>query len=533
MFHYNDRDSNNDDNEDGSDTRVGLSYSLPVHLELGGRQAEGSSGTADAADPERADGSDVDGDRTGGGTGRGASQPFQNFAVFSNEQGPLAAPHLLRILQSLTGGWPRLVDGRLVVPRADGTPLVLASSQQLFAWVHRFAHVHWETKPGYLRKSEFFHFTRQNAEEFRALETLPHVPPLDGNLYHLPELPVPDGQRLGELLDFFCPATEDDRRLVAALFATVFWGGEPGQRPVFLISGPEVDPEPQRAGRGLGKTTLVGTLGELAGRPLHFDDGEGIGAIKKRLLSPAADRLRLAVLDNVKSECFGGAGLESIVTAEVVSGYRLYAAEASRPNTLVWIVTANGAGFTKDMAQRTVQIRLGRPPEFDPAWSDRVKRFVRGNRLGLIADLCGVLNRPASDADATFSRWASWEREVLGRVDPELSSLPLVHARREHLDEEDSRSDQIAELIRQMIVRGGLEPERCRLLIAMDDLADCLTRWLGRRVTVLSVTKTIKQLHIAELAGVVKTRDRNYWEWVGDACPLDEERQVFRAGRAA
>ena len=333
MFQHNDKDSDNDSNEGGGDTQVGLSHSPPVHLELGGRQTEGSSGTADDADLDRADTSNADGDRTAGGAGHGASQPFQNFAVFSNEQGPLAAPHLLRILQSLTGGWSRLVDGRLVAPRADGTPLTLASSQQLFAWVHRFAHVHWETKPGYLRKSEFFQFVRQNAEEFRALETLPHVPPLDRNLYYLPKLSVPDGKRLGELLDFFCPATEDDRRLNAALFATAFWGGEPGQRPVFLISGPEVAPEPQRAGRGLGKTTLVGTLGELAGRPLHFDDGEGIASIKKRLLSPAADRLRLAVLDNVKSECVSGAGLESIVTAEVVSGYRLYVADAPLMNS--------------------------------------------------------------------------------------------------------------------------------------------------------------------------------------------------------
>ena len=89
------------------------------------------------------------------------------------------------------------------------------------------------------------------------------------------------------------------------LFLTPFWGGGPGDRPAFVIGGPENDGP--RAGRGVGKTTLVELVGELAGGYLDCEIDEKAGDIKTRLLSADARGYRVALLDNVKSLHFSSA----------------------------------------------------------------------------------------------------------------------------------------------------------------------------------------------------------------------------------
>ncbi len=95
----------------------------------------------------------------------------------------------------------------------------------------------------------------------------------------------------------------------------------------------------------------------------HVDvrPGEDIDRLMTRLLSPAALDRRVVLLDNVKTLKFSWADLEALITSDIISGRRLYAGEGRRPNSLLWCITLNRAGLSKDLAQRVVIIRLRRP----------------------------------------------------------------------------------------------------------------------------------------------------------------------------
>lgn len=138
-----------------------------------------------------------------------------------------------------------------------------------------------------------------------------------------PPIPEPSG-RLGLLLDFFCPATPVDRELLKAFFLTLFWGGPPGSRPAFLITGPEDDPF---QGRGIGKTKVSEVAAELAGGYVDVSPNDQIADVKTRLLSDEARAKRIIRLDNVKSLKFSHADLEGLITSSGISGKMLYRGE--------------------------------------------------------------------------------------------------------------------------------------------------------------------------------------------------------------
>src|SRR5205823_14432796 len=98
-----------------------------------------------------------------------------------------------------------------------------------------------------------------------------------------------------------------------------------------------------------------------------------------RLLSPDTLTKRVALHDNVKTLRFSWSDLEALVTGPQINGYQLYVGDASRPNTLIWFITMNGASMSKDMAQRCVPIKLARP-KYSGQWEEETIRFIDENR---------------------------------------------------------------------------------------------------------------------------------------------------------
>ena len=96
-----------------------------------------------------------------------------------------------------------------------------------------------------------------------------------------------------------------------ALLVTLAWGGHPGSRPVFLITGPPDDP---KCGRGVGKSFLAFTLSSLVGGHMDFSQNDDVNNIKKRLLSKEAVNYRVGVIDNIKAHRFSFAEFESLIT---------------------------------------------------------------------------------------------------------------------------------------------------------------------------------------------------------------------------
>lgn len=292
-------------------------------------------------------------------------------------------------LLEITDGWPKCAGGLLFAQGDDYQPRYLDSAAKLCAWIDEQIQVDWWNGSDAVSQERFFFSLQANVERFDSVSTLPHWPPVPGTFYMHPSLPEGDGSHLDAFVNFFSPLKDADRNLLTAFVMTPFWGGEPGSRPAWLITGDSHDPQ---QGRGIGKSKLVEFIGELCGGLVEVSPTEDIAKIKARLLSPGALGMRLARIDNVKTTRFSWGDLEGLITAPVISGHRLYQGEAQLPNLLTWALTLNGASLSKDMAQRCEIIKLERP-EHTPTWEQDVRSFVREHRWNIIADIGTTLEK--------------------------------------------------------------------------------------------------------------------------------------------
>jgi hypothetical protein len=290
---------------------------------------------------------------------------------------------LAQDLFHLTGGWPRRVGDALFVVTPDHKAHWLTTPARLFAWARAQANVAWAGGPDLVPAAEFFHHLQMVCQAYDTIEPFPHFPPVPGAFYLHPPLPPPGNAALAALLSRFAPDSHVDAQLLRAFVLTLFWGGPPGQRPAWLFTGPENDP---LGGVGVGKSACVQLLGDLVGGCFEVLPGEDMGSVKKRLLSRGARHLRLARIDNIKQDRLDWADLDGLLTAPAISGYQLYQGEGRRPNYLVWALTVNTPSLSRDLAKRSVVVRLQRPTN-STTWLADTRAFVEANRWQIIADV--------------------------------------------------------------------------------------------------------------------------------------------------
>lgn len=322
-------------------------------------------------------------------------------------------------LDKLTGNWPRSVGDLLFAPGADCTPIWLLDPNALFAWIGdhlpegRENGLRWTDGTDKVPRTQFYAYLQQKAKRYDAVEAYPHYPELPATFYLHPELEGGDGTALRWLLHRFEPATPIDNDLILAFFLTLFWGGKPGQRPAWLVTADD-EGDPLK-GRGSGKSTLANVGGYLVNGLIQASAKEEMSKLKTRLLTPGARLWRIVLIDNIKTLKFSWAELEALITGPIISGHQMYAGEGQRPNTLIWCLTVNGASLSRDMAQRTIVIKVKRPT-YSAEWEEETRSFIEGNRWKIIGD-CLALLRQRSKPLARYSRWAAWEAGVLSRVD--------------------------------------------------------------------------------------------------------------------
>src|SRR5690606_13036722 len=145
--------------------------------------------------------------------------------------------------------------------------------------------------------------------------------------------------------------------------------------PALLITAQGNDSE---QGRGVRKSVLADMLGQFAGGLFDARQNEAGPQIVTRLLT-GGNQLRLPRLDNVNSRHFSWAAFEGLLTASQISGRRLYAGDAQRPNLLTWILTMNNPSLSKDIAQRCQVTRLARPSNHGN-WRRDVEAFIEQHR---------------------------------------------------------------------------------------------------------------------------------------------------------
>jgi len=397
---------------------------------------------------------------------------------------PIPMDAVIGKIFAATGNWPRRVGGSLFVD--DDDIQWLERPPALFGYLARKNGViRWHRATGCPSKEETFAELQRTATAYEAIETMPHCPAI-GNHYYACTTPEPgDGKTLDELLGFYCPATDLDRQLLRAMFTTPLWGGPAGTRPAFLLTCQE--------GRGRGKSTLAQHVGRLYGDVIDFSQKEDIGIIKQRLLTAETALKRVALLDNLKTTRFSWAELESLITADVINGKRMYVGDASRPNLLTWVVTLNGASLSTDMAQRVVEIRLGEP-NYTGGWEGESTSFIEANREKIYADIIGLLQREPKTLKR-LSRWATWESQVLARVDDPNACLDLIINRRGEVDVEREEGEIIEDYFAQKLSGLGYDPQRADVFISNVTVAMWYNAATGDRKRTTGVTRTLKQLH--------------------------------------
>jgi hypothetical protein len=364
-------------------------------------------------------------------------------------------------LMQHTGGWPKTVSGWLVAPNSERVLESLNNHTALFAWLYRTFDIDWKGRAG-IPKSEFFDFIRGEAQAFADWSDLPHFPSIPKVLYHHPQIDPGNQETLGKFLDFFTPASPDDRELILALLATVFWGGEAGQRPSFVITSNDSSPN---QGRGSGKSTLINLIAELSGGQIQIGQQQGIESIKKGILNRANSRQRprLLVLDNIKSWKFSSADLEALITATEIEGHKYYKGGGSVPNHHVMVMTINQPCLSKDLAKRSIIIELALPAN-SSSWYEDVVAFVRDNRQAIFADLKGFFDRTQCELPAEgTTRWASWERAVLSRLENPKQLRDLLVSRQQALDADTQEAtdfyNALVESLHDGSLRSGFDPK--------------------------------------------------------------------------
>lgn len=398
---------------------------------------------------------------------------------------PLPMEEILSRLRSHAGDWPRRVGSKLFVHHGQKDIAWLGNAAALYGWLgSTLGTINWHSATGCVTKPEMFAEVKRLARNYTSIESLPHEPAVPDVYYSCRMVEPGNGEHLEQLLDRFCPASEIDRDLILAAMMTLIWGGPGGTRPAFVIDSSD--------GRGVGKSKLAELLGVLVGGALDLRDGEQIASIKSRLLSPEGIKKRVAIIDNVKSDNFSWADLESMITAPFISGKEMYVGEAARPNVLTWLVTLNSANLSTDLAQRSVIIKLTTPQRSD-TWEEDTSNFIREHQWQIIADIVGMLRSKPQRLSA-YTRWATWERDILSRLPDPSGAQQVILERQQAADVEDEEASLIEECFVEWLARLGYTPRTATVHIPSAICTTWMNTATGKRLNNISAPRFLKQL---------------------------------------
>lgn len=388
-------------------------------------------------------------------------------------------------LHDATGGWPRRVGGVLFVVKDGGGVIAggdsiwtFDSAEAMGAWMHTAAPVRWaggrskvtdakgkETITP-VSKTEVFAYLSDNARpNYRGVYALPHEPPME-SVYYIPsKLPEGNGECLDEFVANLNAETDHDRSLMLAAILTPGWGGPCGARPAFVFCSDH--------GQGSGKSATVQAITDLIwGGALTIDPKDNWEQVIKRLLGDAGLGIRCAVMDNVVGK-IANRSLEGLLTAKTIDGWRPFYGQFSRPNDLTYYVTSNTPRLTRDLADRSIVVKIG-PPKHAFSFVDWAQKFVSEHRAMLLADIYARLRaEPIGEVSrANRSRWQAWEDGVLARVAGADTLAQLAAERRGDVDDDSEDAAAFAEHIRAALTEHGLTDGK--VLIGRQDLCDWL-----------------------------------------------------------
>lgn len=422
--------------------------------------------------------------------------PFSNYFEYefgeTTKIDPRPLTDIATELLERTSDWPRRIGTDLFVSEDDRI-IWIQTPSQLFAWIRsRLDPIEWMDKKDMLvKRGELFDYLRQKATHYEHIEHAPHHP-VFADTYYTCEFPVlksPDDSPLTRLIELFSPAEKEDEALIIAMLMTLFWGGPAGQRPVFVVTSDD--------GPGSGKTTLSQIAGRLAGGYFDFSQSDKPEDIRKQMLSPGGLTKRIARIDNIKTHKFSWGSLESLITADTIEGWRVYSGNAARPNRLTWLLTVNGASLSKDMAERSVVIKLRKPATYTADWQVQLSHLLDEHADDLVAELLDLLRLDIPEAQPLVTRWPRWETEILCRLiqGPQLQrAQALMKQRGADVDVDAEEHDTFEEFVEKKLKGLGYNVNECNVHVPNEVMSEWWKKCFDEHKSSIAVSRHLTQI---------------------------------------
>ncbi len=380
------------------------------------------------------------------------------------------APLICKSLRLAMGGFPKSIGGMLMAidsgHESDSTNpndiLFIKTAPEFWGWVTKSCDLFWSdgrtpmhdkgVKTTPVNRSDFYHsiqHTLRSGQEghYDAVELLPHWPAVENTYYAPCKLPDPTGKALEEFVAHLCPATEMDMKLMIAALVTPGWGGACGKRPAFVFTSDH--------GRGSGKSATANLMSRVWGGGIFVNEKEKWKEVLERLLGDDSLSRRIIVVDNIKREMSSG-GMEGLMTAPVIDGRKMYYGQYSRPNRLTWYMTANTPTLSRDLAQRAVQIKIGKVDHSSgfEVWQEQ---FFRDKHLQLLADIMSFLQTEPKSMllPQNRDRWAIWQDAILTKFENCDEVAEHIANERPKMDNDGEIAEDIETALLKLIVTGS------------------------------------------------------------------------------
>lgn len=328
----------------------------------------------------------------------------------------------------------------------EGNARPIVGPAELMAELKRDRIVQWYTGTGLLSEKEFFVTVCNEVKKHAAISLHPTFPKRNDTLYDLVHSEeeidrkrvavrqrIADGgdglEYVKKFLANFPFTSEIDRDICIVAMATALWGGGAGLKPGFMLTAAK--PGNAKSSTMFAILKLLGGSDSLFNMNYTEDIKDDTGRartnnknyvveFKRSIIQKNAYGISFPFLDNIKDEKFGTGESESLITAEDISGWRIYYGNAKIPNYFMYWYNFNEPKLTRDMARRVVSIDLNLTEEHQQQHSrhvEDVKEFTEAHRLDVWAELLVLLETPEEIRDVnvktTTLKWATWERNVL------------------------------------------------------------------------------------------------------------------------
>lgn len=237
---------------------------------------------------------------------------------------------------------------------------------------------------------------------------------------------------LDEVLDMSNVASPIDRRLLRAALLTMVWDPRfPASKPAIVITS--------EYGPGTGKTRTAKLLGMVAeeNAPVIYFNTTGCHIANVSWMDGGDDKCSTLILDGVNEPL--RAKVLQMITAELVTFGGMDRPPTTRPNFFNWIIVAEPAAISADLADRSIIIQLGQPVAENTRLYERWAAELKAKRIPALRDELIML---ACNESLDHGRWRHWNVQVLGTDLANAAALmEHIESRRRQLNADEEGID--------------------------------------------------------------------------------------------